>query len=300
MACRLAVWAALPLLQQEPDRRGPEAMQEIKQLSRCAGMVAAGPVTLAGGSDPLADPRRGNAVDIPFHGLLEQDRRENARAIKRRAGQHTGPHGMDQVEHLGVGAVAVPPDAVPGQRLGRAATALVKGSEEAAAGPDLLGLGSVPPFLILHHPYRADPAGMTGAMSGAVTAVSRAGRQQAARRRTAPIGPHSRMFKRCGSSPVCVSERNLNTERGKSPLYPAAPGGCPPRQRPPNRSSAAATSSCSGATLTTSLGEATDLDCHRLAVDGHGALLAVELPADHRQDAPAEIAEAPSSLPGQV
>ena len=49
-------------------------------------------------------------------------------------------------------------------------------------------------------------------MSGAVTAVPRAGRQQAARRRTAPIEPHGRMLKRCGSSPVCVSERNLNTE----------------------------------------------------------------------------------------
>jgi len=31
-------------------------MQEIKQLSRRAEMVAAGPATLAGGSDPLADP----------------------------------------------------------------------------------------------------------------------------------------------------------------------------------------------------------------------------------------------------
>src|ERR1017187_5579204 len=30
--------------------------------------------------------------------------------------------------------------------------------------------------------------------------------------RTAPIEPHGRMFKRCRSSPVCVSERNLNTE----------------------------------------------------------------------------------------
>ena len=46
----------------------------------------------------------------------------------------------------------------------------------------------------------------------------RAGRRQAARRRTAPIGPHGRMLKRRGSSPACVSERNLNTERGKSPL----------------------------------------------------------------------------------
>jgi hypothetical protein len=39
------------------------------------------------------------------------------------------------------------------------------------------------------------------------------------------------MLKRRGSSPACVSERNLNTERGKSPLGPAAPGACPPRQK---------------------------------------------------------------------
>ncbi len=122
------------------------------------------------GGEPLVDfqerhhvllipqiPRRGDAVDVPFHGLLEQDRRQNARAIKRRAGQHTGPHGMDQVEHLGVGAVAVPPDAVLGQRLGRATAALVKGSEKTAAGPDLLRLGSVHPSLFWHQPYGAGP-----------------------------------------------------------------------------------------------------------------------------------------------
>jgi hypothetical protein len=55
-ACWLAVWPALPLLQQEPDCCGPEAMQEVRQLSRRAGMVAAGPATVAGGSDPRADP----------------------------------------------------------------------------------------------------------------------------------------------------------------------------------------------------------------------------------------------------
>ena len=119
-------------------------------------------------------PRRGDAADVPFHGLLEQDRCENARAVKRRAGQHPGPHGVDQVEHLGVGAVAVPPDAVLGQRLGRAAAALVKGSEKAAAGPDLLGLGSVHPSLFWHQPYRAGPEGMTGAISRAITVVPRA------------------------------------------------------------------------------------------------------------------------------
>jgi hypothetical protein len=86
---------------------------------------------------------RGNSGHVSFHRLLEQDRCENARTIKRRAGQNTGSHGVDQVEHLSVRAIAVPLDAVQGQRLGRAATALVKGGEEAAAGPDLLGLGSV-------------------------------------------------------------------------------------------------------------------------------------------------------------
>src|SRR6266516_6081314 len=131
-------------------------------------------------------PRRGDAVDVPFHGLLEQDRRENAGAIKRRAGQHTGPHGVDEVEHLGVGAVAVPLDAVLGQRLGRAAAALVKGSEETAAGPDLLELDSVHPSLFWHPAGPAGPEGMPGAMNGAAATVPRAGRQRAARRRTPP------------------------------------------------------------------------------------------------------------------
>lgn len=58
---------------------------------------------------------------------------------------------------------------------------------------------------------------MTGAMSGAVTAVPRAGRQQAARRRTAPIGPHGRTFKRCGSSPVCVREELEHRNAGNLP-----------------------------------------------------------------------------------
>src|SRR5258708_1737234 len=111
------------------------------------------------------------AAGVRFLGLLERARRETARAVKRRAGQHPGPHGVDQVEHLGVGAVAVPPDAVLGQRLRRAAAALVKGSEEAAAGHDFLGLGSVHASLFWHQQYRAGPEGITGATSGAVTAV---------------------------------------------------------------------------------------------------------------------------------
>lgn len=112
--------------------------------------------------------RGGDAVDVPFHGLLEQDRRENARAIERRACQHAAPHGVDQVEHLGVGAVAIAPDAVIGERLGRAATALVKGGEKTAAGPDLLQLRSVHPSAFCHQP---DSAGQPGGGQ----AVQRAG-----------------------------------------------------------------------------------------------------------------------------
>ena len=103
--------------------------------------------------------RRGDSGHLPFHGLLEQDRRENTRAIKRRAGEHAGSHGVHEVEHLGVVAVAVRLDAVLGQRLGRAAAALVKGGEEAAAGPDLLGLGSVHASIFWHPPYAAGAAG---------------------------------------------------------------------------------------------------------------------------------------------
>src|SRR6185312_3789393 len=54
-----------------------------------------------------------------------------------------GPHGVDEVEHLGVGAVAVRLDAVFGEGFGRAAAALVQGGEETTARSDLLGLSSV-------------------------------------------------------------------------------------------------------------------------------------------------------------
>ena len=92
-----------------------------------------------------------HAVHVPFHGLLEQDRREDARAVEGRAGHHPGAHGVDQVEHLRVGAVAVLVDAVLRQRLGRAAAALVQGSEETLTSPDLLELCGV------HGPIVASP-----------------------------------------------------------------------------------------------------------------------------------------------
>jgi hypothetical protein len=54
-------------------------------------------------------------------------------------------------------------------------------------------------------------------MSGAVTAVPGPGDGRPPGAEGPPIGPHGRMLKRRGSSPACVSEKNLNTERGKSP-----------------------------------------------------------------------------------
>jgi hypothetical protein len=87
--------------------------------------------------------RRGHALDGAVHGLLEQDRGEDARPVERRAGQHAGAHGVDEVEHLVFGVVAVPADTVGRQRAGRAAAALVQGSEEAVAGLDLLKLRHV-------------------------------------------------------------------------------------------------------------------------------------------------------------
>ena len=74
---------------------------------------------------------------------------EDARAVERRVGDDPGPHRVDEVEHLVVGAVAALGDAVLGQRLRGAAAALVQGREEAAAGADpvpLLGVheGSMP------------------------------------------------------------------------------------------------------------------------------------------------------------
>ncbi len=97
----------------------------------------------------------GHALDGPVHGLHEQDRGEDPRAVERRVRYDPGPHGVDEVEHLVVGAVPVLLDAVLGERLRRAAAALVEGGEEAAAGLDLLKLCSVHPSALCHQAGRA-------------------------------------------------------------------------------------------------------------------------------------------------
>ena len=109
--------------------------------------------TLRNGTTFLVSHRycaRGHALDGPLHGLQEQDRREDPRAVERRVRDDPGPHRVDEVEHLVVVAVAVPPDAVLFERLRRAAAALVERGEETAAGPYLLKLFGVHPSAFCH------------------------------------------------------------------------------------------------------------------------------------------------------
>src|SRR4029077_12468032 len=85
----------------------------------------------------------GHAADVPLHRLQEQDRRENAVAVERRAGEHAGPHLLAGIQPLLLRAVPVLADAVLLEGLRRAPAALVQGGEEAAAISDLLQLRSV-------------------------------------------------------------------------------------------------------------------------------------------------------------
>jgi len=80
------------------------------------------------------------ALDLPIHGVLEQDRAEHALAGERRIGDDPGAHGVHGVEHLGVAGPRVLGHAVLGERLRGAAAALVERGEEPTAGADLLEL----------------------------------------------------------------------------------------------------------------------------------------------------------------
>ncbi len=103
-------------------------------------------VDLQEGDDLLLLPkvlRCRETLHVPFHRLLEQDRREDARAVEGSAGEHPRPHRVDEVEHLPLGAVPAPRNAILGQRLGRAAATLVEGCEEPLTRADLLQLRHV-------------------------------------------------------------------------------------------------------------------------------------------------------------
>jgi len=64
----------------------------------------------------------------------------NNRTSRKLAGDDAGAHRVNQVEHLRFGAIPALGDAVLGQRLRRAAAALIKGCEETPAGANLLKL----------------------------------------------------------------------------------------------------------------------------------------------------------------
>ena len=91
-------------------------------------------VHLEDGNHLLVFPQvmgRGLALDIPVHGVFEENRRQDAVAVEGRAGDDARAHLVHQAEHLLVAVVGVFLDAVEAQGFGCAATALVQGGDEA-------------------------------------------------------------------------------------------------------------------------------------------------------------------------
>ena len=74
------------------------------------------------------------SLDLAIHGPLEEDRTENPVSVEGFARDHARAHGVDQIEHLGIGRVLRLGDSVETQGLGGAATALIEGGDEALAG----------------------------------------------------------------------------------------------------------------------------------------------------------------------
>ena len=81
--------------------------------------------------------RRWLAFNVPVHGAFEQNRPENAVAVEAGRGDDAGAHLMDQREHLFIVGPRTFLDAVGGERLGRAAAALVQRGQKAGLRLDL-------------------------------------------------------------------------------------------------------------------------------------------------------------------
>ena len=79
-------------------------------------------------------------MDLPVHRLFEEDRPQDAVPAEHGTGNDPGSHGVHQIEHLLVIAVRTVFEAVQPQRLGRAASALIQGGDEAGRLLDLVEL----------------------------------------------------------------------------------------------------------------------------------------------------------------
>ena len=94
-------------------------------------------VDLEEGDDALVLPQvagRGLAADLAVHRHLEQDRADHLVTGETGRGGDARAHGVDQVEHLGLGGILILLDAVEAQRLGRRSPRLVQRGDEALAG----------------------------------------------------------------------------------------------------------------------------------------------------------------------
>ena len=134
--------------------------QRIEAGHRLHGLDAIGlpgqtPVYLQERHNALDSPQvlgRSPSLDLSVHGVLEQDRAEDAVTVEAVAGDDSGAHRVHQLEHLVVAGERVLVDAVGEQRLGSATAALVERGDEAFPVGNL-------PHLHFVHGHRHSMAG---------------------------------------------------------------------------------------------------------------------------------------------
>jgi hypothetical protein len=105
--------------------------------------------------------RRRGAIDVAIHGLLEQDRGEDAVGAEGRRRDDPLAHLVHQVEHLGFRGVGALVNAVELQCLRCRSTTLVECRDESLARPHPLGL-----LIVRHHTLRSSGHVVPSVVSG--------------------------------------------------------------------------------------------------------------------------------------
>ena len=103
-------------------------------------------VDLEEGDDMAVFPKIGrgrNAVDGAVHRLFKKDRADDLLAGEGGGFDDPGAHGVDKVEHLGLGAISALLNTVEPQRLRGRATRLIECGDKASPFAQLFGLFAV-------------------------------------------------------------------------------------------------------------------------------------------------------------